>query len=181
MSHESSHRDTETKIKINRTSRPPPPHTLSSENIYEQNTEKLIGKENGTKDHHVCENIDLLKSLAMIIKQHELQSNNKLLASECADHMIEAYDVLIALNESSMPGDAVIENRNSRETVENVAKHLISRLDMASTIADQTTNSSNASSSMSPPSQNGNIIQNNFLLSNQNAWDDTSAYSHTTG
>ena len=180
MSHESSHRDTETKIKINRTSRPPP-HTLSSENIYAQNTEKMNGKEDGTKDHHVCENIDLLKNLATIIKQHELQSNNKLLASECADHMIEAYDVLIALNETSMPGDAVIENGNRRETVENVAKHLISRLDMASTIADQTTNSSNASSSMSPPSQNGNLIQNSFLLSNQNAWDDTSGYSHTTG
>ena len=139
----------------------------------------MNGKEDGTKDRHVCENIDLLKNLATIIKQHELQSNNKLLASECADHMIEAYDVLIALNETSMPGDAVIENSNRRETVENVAKHLISRLDMASTIADQT--SSNGSSSMSTPSQNSNLIQNTFLLSNQIAWDDTSAYSHTTG
>ena len=97
MSHESSHRDTETKIKINRTSRPPP-HTLSSENIYAQNTEKMNGKEDGTKEHHVCENIDLLKNLATIIKQHELQSNNKLFASECADNMIEAYQVLIPLN-----------------------------------------------------------------------------------
>ena len=178
LSHESSIRDSKTNIKVNRTNRPH--RTISSEHLGTKSQSKMYEQE-GEKTNPAFEKLEVLKSILMLVKQHESQSNNLLLASECSDHLIEAYDVLIALYETPVvSGDIMVGNNNRRATVENVAKHLISRLDMASTVAANSTVVS-GSSSLSPSSEGNILPQNYFLGSNQMAWDESSAYSHTTG
>ena len=122
------------------------------------------------------------RNLAMLVKKHESQTNNLHLASECSDHLIEAYDVLVALYETPVSGDNVSKNDSRRDTVENLAKHLISRFDMASTVAAREASNSagDCSSSLSPLSECHNIPQNYYHGSNQSAWEESSAYSHTT-
>ena len=131
---------------------------------------------------HIYENLELTKNLAMLVKKHESQSNNLQLASECSDHLIEAYDVLLALYETPTSGDTLSGNDSRRATVETVAKHLISRLDLASTVAAKAASSSagDVSSSLSPSSENHNLLQHYYPTSHPMAWDESSGYSHTT-
>ena len=155
MDHESSNRDSKTKIKVNRSNRH---HRISStQNI---DTKCLINQSDGKSEciNQARETVELIKKLVEVVKQHECQSNSLLLAYECSDHLIEAYDVLIALQETSVSGEMKEETRNRRDTIENVAKHLISRLDIASNIAAKTTNGSvgDISSSFSPSSEISN-------------------------
>ena len=180
LSHELSNRDSNTKIKVNRSNRPH--RILSAENMdlngYRNDHELRSDYKNQAQ-----ETMELIKKLVEIIKQHESQSNNLLLANECSDHLIEAYDVLIALQETSLFGEKVDDNRNRRETIENVAKHLISRLDMASNVAAKAINSSvdNISSSLSPSSESSHKVHSYSSASNHIAWEESSVYSHTTG
>ena len=176
LSHESSNRDTNPKIKVNRSHRPH--RILSSENMSINNQESK--SDNKTRVH---ETMDLIKKLVEVVKEHESQSSNLILANECSDHLIEAYDVLVALHETSAYRENVEENRNRRETVENVAKHLISRLDMASNEAAKATSGSTGDifSPLSPSSEGSNQMQNYNSVSNNMAWEESSIYSHTTG
>ena len=180
VSHDSSNCDPNTKIKINRSNRPH--RILSAENmdinINSANQESMTDYK--TQAH---ETVELIKQLVEVVKEHEFQSNNLILANECSDHLIEAYDVLLALQEISAFREKNEENRNRRETIENVAKHLISRLDMASNVAAKATSGSvgDIYSSLSPSSENSNQIPNYHSASNNIAWEESSIYSHTTG
>ena len=181
LPHESSNRDSKTKIKVNRSNRPH--RIVSPENVHTKCVREVNEVESKRQHNIIFENAKFIKSLTKIVKQHESQSNNLLLASECSDHLIEAYDVLTALYESPMTGDPMSEKTNRRETIENVAKHLISRLDMASNVAAKATNGSvgDVCSSLSPSSEGHQLLHNCFPGMNQMAWEESSAYSHTTG
>jgi hypothetical protein len=181
LPHDSSNRDSKIKIKVNRTNRP---HRIESpENLQNKCLLEVNDAKNKRQNNIISENSKFIKSLAKLVKEHESQSNNLLLASECSDHLIEAYDVLIALYEYPMTGDSMSEKTNRRETIENVAKHLISRLDMASNLAAKATNGSagDGCSSLSPSSERHQLLHNCFPGINQMAWEESSAYSHTTG
>ena len=180
VTHESSNRDPNTKIKINRSNRPH--RILSSENM-DINSNSTNQESKTAYKTQAQETVELIKELVEVVKEHEFQSNNLMLASECSDHLIEAYDVLLALQEISAFREKNEENRNRRETIENVAKHLISRLDMASNVAAKATSGSvgDIYSSLSPSSENSNQIPNYHSASNNIAWEESSIYSHTTG
>ena len=175
-----SNRDSKTKIKVNRSNRHD--RILSTQNM---DTNCLMNKSDvsGECKNQARETVELIKKLVEVVKQHESHSNSLLLAYECSDHLIEAYDVLIALQETSVPGEKKQENRNRRDTIENVAKHLISRLDIASNIAAKTTNGSvgDISSSFSPSSESSHQLPNYLSASSHIAWEESSVYSHTTG
>ena len=170
ISHEVSSREGKTQIKINRTNR----------NHYIGSSQSLGDDSKTGKMAEIVEtekNKLLSEELAMLVKKHESHTHNLQLASECSDHLMEAYDVLVALHETSLP-----RNDTRRATVESIAKHLISRLDMASNVAATASGVGGDLSSMSPSSEcyNNKLLQNHSPLPNHMAWEDSSGYSHTT-
>ena len=117
----------------------------------------------------------LADSLVQLVKKHECHSNYVQLAGECADHLIEAYDVLVALYEASTCGYSHDDDR--RKKVEEMAKHLISRFDMASKVAATT-----ELQLLSPPSlkySDETKHHPSAYLPHPLSWDESSNYSHT--
>lgn len=173
-----------------------PPTTLHEVSVCEGKTKIKINRANKThyigpyqslgdedKNQTIAEIVDtgknkvLSENLAMLVKKHEIHTHNLQLASECSDHLIEAYDVLVALHETPLH-----RNDTRRATVESIAKHLITRLDMATNVAATASGVGVDSSSLPHLSEchNNQLLQNHSPLPHHMAWDDSSGYSHTT-
>jgi len=125
----------------------------------------------------------------VLLGKHQANVSAMTLANSYSDSMIEAYDVLVALLDTStsteMERHLAVDGgssgsrqwRRRRSAVENVAKHLLSRIEKKTPQSPDAA----AEESMTMTSGLGSATSNCFPISLDTTWDDhSSGYSHTT-